>query len=86
MELLKTVQQTIVASSFALFYTNSVLRLIFYFFFAKGMKVFVHLNTKVNNVAFLILTNDMALTMKDQSDLSCSHDIIRHSQKPSIYS
>ena len=50
------------------------------------MKVFVHLYTKVNQVTLLIPTNDMALIIKDQSDLSCSHDKMRHSQKPSIYS
>ena len=82
---MKTVKHTIVAFPLALFYTNSVLRLTFYFIFAKGMKVFVHLNTKVNHFALLIPTDDMALIMKDQCDLSCSHDIMRHSQKPSIY-
>ena len=43
------------------------------------MKVFVHVNTKVNDDALLIPTNDMALIMKDQSDLSCSHDKMRYS-------
>ena len=58
MELIKTVQHTIVASSY----------------------------TKVNQITLLIPTNDMALIIKIKSDLSCSHDKMRHSQKPSIYS
>ena len=50
------------------------------------MQVFVHVNTKVNHVALLIPTNDMALIMKDHCELSCSHNIMKDSPKPFVHS
>ena len=65
MDLMKTVQHVIAASSFALFYRKRSSKTTISFLFDKVMKVFVHSNTKINHVFFLIPTNGIALIIKD---------------------
>ena len=65
MDLIKTVQHVIAASSFALFYRKLSSKTTISFMFDKVMKMFVNPNTKMDHLSLLIPTNGIALIIKD---------------------
>ena len=65
MDLIKTVQHVIAASSFALFYRKLSFKTTISFMFDKVMKMFVNPNTKMDHLSLLIPTNGIALIIKD---------------------
>ena len=85
MDLIKTVQHVIAASSFALFYRKLSTNTTISFLFDKVMKVFVNPNTKINHISLIIPTNGIGLIIKDHCVLAAVMMYKKMAKKHCIY-